>query len=43
MDHIRALKSKKNTEPEGEPSLQNALEMARTSLMYVSVRELCKT
>ncbi|CAG8605585.1 1602_t:CDS:2 [Paraglomus brasilianum] len=35
MDHIRALKSKKNTEPEGEPSLQNALEMARTSLIHV--------
>ena len=33
MDHIRALKNKKNTDTDGEPSLQNALELARSSLM----------
>ncbi|KAG9290909.1 hypothetical protein G9A89_011059 [Geosiphon pyriformis] len=35
MDHIRALKSKKNTDTEGEPSLQNALELARSTLIHV--------
>jgi transcription initiation factor TFIIH subunit 2 len=32
MEHIRALKDKKNKETAGEPSLQNALETARSSL-----------
>ncbi|CAJ0920058.1 9877_t:CDS:2 [Entrophospora sp. SA101] len=35
MDHIRALKNKKNTDTDGEPSLQNALELARSSLIHV--------
>ncbi|CAG8459786.1 925_t:CDS:2 [Ambispora gerdemannii] len=35
MDHIRALQNKKNTETEGEPSLQNALDLARSTLIYV--------
>ncbi|KAF7728355.1 hypothetical protein EC973_006296 [Apophysomyces ossiformis] len=34
-DHIRALKSKKNTETSGEPSLQNALQLARSSMLGV--------
>ncbi|KAI8977409.1 Ssl1-like-domain-containing protein [Mycotypha africana] len=34
-DHIRALKSKKNTETSGEPSLQNALQLARASMKGV--------
>lgn len=33
-EHIRALKLKKFQETGGEPSLQNALEMARGSLVY---------
>lgn len=32
-EHIRALKLKKFQETGGEPSLQNALEMARSSLV----------
>ncbi|RKP07291.1 Ssl1-like-domain-containing protein [Thamnocephalis sphaerospora] len=35
MEHIRALKEKKNKETAGEPSLQNALETARSSLSHV--------
>ncbi|RCH89525.1 hypothetical protein CU098_008603 [Rhizopus stolonifer] len=34
-DHIRAIKSKKNTETSGEPSLQNALQLARASMLGV--------
>ncbi|KAL7748046.1 hypothetical protein RI367_006592 [Sorochytrium milnesiophthora] len=34
-DHIHALRSKKYAEPRGEPSLQNALEMARGVLSHV--------
>lgn len=34
-DHMKALKSKKNTETSGEPSLQNALQLARASMMNV--------
>lgn len=34
-DHIRALKLKKFQEMNGEPSLQNALELARSSLIHV--------
>ncbi|KAI9029717.1 Ssl1-like-domain-containing protein [Phycomyces nitens] len=34
-DHIRALKTKKNTETSGEPSLQNALQLARAGMMGV--------
>ncbi|KAF9082047.1 hypothetical protein BGX29_001544 [Mortierella sp. GBA35] len=34
-EHIRALKLKKFQETGGEPSLQNALEMARSSLIHV--------
>lgn len=34
-DHIRGLKSKKSQETGGEPSLQNALELARSSLIHV--------
>ncbi|KAG1048199.1 hypothetical protein G6F43_009392 [Rhizopus delemar] len=34
-DHIKALKSKKNTETSGEPSLQNALQLARASMLGV--------
>jgi hypothetical protein len=33
MDNIRALKNKKNTDTDGEPSLQNSLMMARSTLM----------
>ncbi|CAI2167815.1 9146_t:CDS:2 [Funneliformis geosporum] len=35
MDNIRALKNKKNTDTDGEPSLQNSLEMARSTLIHV--------
>ncbi|KAI8388121.1 Ssl1-like-domain-containing protein [Radiomyces spectabilis] len=34
-DHIRALKAKKNNETSGEPSLQNALQLARSSMVGV--------
>ncbi|KAJ3032200.1 UNVERIFIED_CONTAM: hypothetical protein HDU68_000039 [Siphonaria sp. JEL0065] len=34
-DHIAAIRSKPNREPRGEPSLQNALEIARRSLLHV--------
>ncbi|KAF9974790.1 hypothetical protein BGZ73_001724 [Actinomortierella ambigua] len=34
-DHIKAIKMKKYTETLGEPSLQNALELARNSLVHV--------
>ncbi|KAG9327150.1 hypothetical protein KVV02_000866 [Mortierella alpina] len=34
-DHIRGLKLKKSQETGGEPSLQNALELARNSLIHV--------
>ncbi|CAO3661069.1 unnamed protein product [Rhizopus microsporus] len=34
-DHMKALKSKKNTETSGEPSLQNALQLARASMRGV--------
>ncbi|TPX66741.1 hypothetical protein SpCBS45565_g04287 [Spizellomyces sp. 'palustris'] len=37
-DHTSALQKRSNREPKGEPSLQNALELARTSLAYVSFR-----
>jgi len=33
-DHITALKSLRSTEPKGNPSLQNALEMARATLYH---------
>ncbi|RIA95487.1 Ssl1-like-domain-containing protein [Glomus cerebriforme] len=35
MDNIRVLKNKKNTDTDGEPSLQNSLEMARSTLIHV--------
>ncbi|KAI8821039.1 Ssl1-like-domain-containing protein [Fimicolochytrium jonesii] len=34
-DHIEAIKVPANRVPKGEPSLQNALELARTSLAHV--------
>ncbi|KAI8089180.1 Ssl1-like-domain-containing protein [Halteromyces radiatus] len=34
-DHARALQSKKNIETSGEPSLQNALQLARASMVGV--------
>lgn len=34
-DHTRALESRKNTETSGEPSLQNALQLARSSMVGV--------
>ncbi|KAG2173579.1 hypothetical protein INT43_004997 [Umbelopsis isabellina] len=34
-DHLRALKNKRNQETSGEPSLQNALDMACASLVNV--------
>lgn len=33
-DHINATKALRNTEPKGNPSLQNALEMARAALYH---------
>jgi transcription initiation factor TFIIH subunit 2 len=36
QDHIDALKSLKKIEPKGDPSLQNALEMARGLLLHVA-------
>lgn len=36
FDHGAVLASKRKLEPRGEPSLQNALEMARSCLSYVS-------
>ncbi|VEU21033.1 DEKNAAC101933 [Brettanomyces naardenensis] len=35
-DHIEALKRLRRTEPEGDPSLQNALEMSRGLLLHVA-------
>lgn len=35
-DHIEALKRLKRVEPEGDPSLQNALEMSRGLLLHVA-------
>ncbi|GES85460.1 TFIIH basal transcription factor complex, subunit SSL1 [Rhizophagus clarus] len=35
MDNIRVLKNKKNTDTDGEPSLQNSLQMARSTLIHV--------
>ncbi|ODV86248.1 hypothetical protein CANARDRAFT_27501 [[Candida] arabinofermentans NRRL YB-2248] len=35
-DHIEALKSIKKLEPQGDPSLQNALEMSRGLLLHVA-------
>ncbi|KAJ3293950.1 hypothetical protein HDU79_011715 [Rhizoclosmatium sp. JEL0117] len=34
-EHIAAIQNKSNREPRGEPSLQNALEIARRSLLHV--------
>ncbi|CAO3629399.1 unnamed protein product [Cunninghamella echinulata] len=34
-DHMRAIQSKKNVETSGEPSLQNALQLARSSMVGV--------
>lgn len=34
-EHLAALANRRKLEPHGEPSLQNALEMARSSLLYV--------
>ncbi|CAG8598266.1 10467_t:CDS:2, partial [Diversispora eburnea] len=34
MDNIIALKNKKNIDVDGEPSLQNSLELARSSLIH---------
>jgi transcription initiation factor TFIIH subunit 2 len=34
-DHTKALQSKKNVETSGEPSLQNALQLARASMVGV--------
>lgn len=36
QDHLDALKSIKKLEPKGDPSLQNALEMARGLLLHVA-------
>jgi len=33
-DHIQAIKNLRNTDPKGNPSLQNALEMARAALYH---------
>ncbi|KAG0149074.1 hypothetical protein CROQUDRAFT_40536 [Cronartium quercuum f. sp. fusiforme G11] len=35
VDHHKALSNKRKLEPSGEPSLQNALEMARASLAHL--------
>ncbi|KAE8231746.1 hypothetical protein CF326_g3234 [Tilletia indica] len=35
MDHVATLSNKRRFEPQGEPSLQNALEMARSSLSHL--------
>jgi transcription initiation factor TFIIH subunit 2 len=35
-DHIEALKKLKRVDPEGDPSLQNALEMSRGLLLHVA-------
>ncbi|KAK0569750.1 hypothetical protein OC861_000586 [Tilletia horrida] len=35
MDHVATLSNKRRFEPKGEPSLQNALEMARSSLSHL--------
>ncbi len=32
VEHVQALANKRRWEPSGEPSLQNALEMARSSI-----------
>ncbi|KAJ3148846.1 hypothetical protein HDU89_004426 [Geranomyces variabilis] len=34
-DHVDVIRKKANREPRGEPSLQNALDLARTSLAHV--------
>ncbi|KAN0063788.1 hypothetical protein ACQY0O_003838 [Thecaphora frezii] len=35
VDHVSSLANKRRLEPRGEPSLQNALEMARSSLAHL--------
>ncbi|SAM85529.1 probable SSL1-TFIIH subunit (transcription initiation factor), factor B [Ustilago bromivora] len=35
VDHTTSLSNKRRLEPRGEPSLQNALEMARSSLVHL--------
>ena len=35
VDHTASLSNKRRLEPRGEPSLQNALEMARSSLVHL--------
>ncbi|PWZ03595.1 Ssl1-domain-containing protein [Testicularia cyperi] len=35
VDHVSSLSNKRRLEPRGEPSLQNALEMARSSLAHL--------
>uniref|UniRef100_V5EPV3 RNA polymerase II transcription factor n=1 Tax=Kalmanozyma brasiliensis (strain GHG001) TaxID=1365824 RepID=V5EPV3_KALBG len=35
IDHTASLSNKRRLEPRGEPSLQNALEMARSSLVHL--------
>ena len=35
VDHVAALNNKRKLEPRGEPSLQNALEMARSTLSHL--------
>lgn len=34
-DHISNLQALRKDDPQGQPSLQNALEMARAALLYV--------
>ena len=35
VEHVQALANKRKWEPKGEPSLQNALEMARSSIAHL--------
>ena len=35
VEHVQALSNKRKWEPKGEPSLQNALEMARSSIAHL--------
>lgn len=35
-DHISNLQALRNSDPKGQPSLQNAFDMARAALLYVS-------
>ncbi len=35
-DHISNLQALRSTDPKGQPSLQNAFDMARAALLYVS-------